>query len=285
MILVTGATGGLGRATVDALLKKIPAGEIIALVRDLEKATDLIEKGVKVIEGDYFDYDSLVKAFEGVEKIVLVSAPTFTDRVTQQANVIKAAKEAGVSHIIYTGMQRKNDDSWIIPMVTESDKETEQLLVESGLQYTIVLNNVYADVIPFFIGNPAEISEVKFPSGDSKISFVARDEFGEALANLVTENGHENKVYILSNVESWSFAEIAEMLSGISGKKIDFVNISKEEYINKKEQEGYPGPVAEFATEWANAAIAGELDEVYPALEILLGRKPQSLNDFLKRYF
>lgn len=285
MISVTGATGGLGRATVDALLKKIPAGEIIALVRDLGKATDLIEKGVNVKEGDYFDYNSLVKAFEGVEKIVLVSAPTFTDRVIQQANVINAAKEAGVSHVIYTGIQRSKDSTWVVPMVTESDSETEQLLIGSGLKYTIVLNNIYADVIPFFIGNPAEITEVKFPSGDSKISFVARDEFGEALANLVTENGHENKVYTLSNKESWSFADIAAMLSDISGKKMDFVNVSKEEYINIKEQEGYPKPAAEFAVDWANAALAGELDEVNPALEILLGRKPQSLNDFLKRYF
>lgn len=285
MIFVTGATGGLGKATVDALLKKIPAEEIIALVRDLEKATNLKEKGVKVIEGDYFDYNSLVKAFRGVEKIVLVSAPTFTDRVTQHANIINAAKEAGVSHVIYTGIQRKKDSTWIVPMVTESDKETEQLLVDSGLKYTIVLNNIYADVLPFFIGNPAEISEVKYPSGDSKISFVARDEFGEALANLVTASGHENKVYTLSNSESWSFSDIAGILSEISGKKIDFINVSKEEYISAKEQIGYPKPVAEFAVEWADAALAGELDEVNPALEILLGRKPQSLHDFLKRYF
>lgn len=285
MILVTGATGGLGRATIDSLVKKIPAKEIIALVRDSEKAADLIEKGVVIKEGDYLDYNSLVAAFQGVEKVILISAPTFTDRITQQTNVINAAKEAGVSHLIYTGIQRKKDDSWIVPMVTESDKITEQLLIESGVDYTIVLNNIYADVIPFFIGNPATISEVKYPSGDAKISFVAREDFGEALANLVIQSGHENKIYTLSNSESWSFADIAAILTEISGRKIDFINVSREEYINLKEKEGYPKPVAEFAVEWANAALAGELDEVNPALEILLGRKPSSLKDFLKRYF
>ncbi|MBE9463915.1 SDR family oxidoreductase [Dyadobacter subterraneus] len=285
MILVTGATGGLGRSTVDALLKKMPAKEITALVRDSEKAADLKEKEVVVKEGDYFNYQSLLKAFEGVEKVVLISAPTFTDRITQQTNVINAAKEAGVSHVIYTGIQRKKDGSWIVPMVTESDKITEQLLIESGLNYTIVLNNVYADVIPFFIGNPAAISEVKYPSGDAKISFVAREEFAEALANLVIQNGHENKIYTLSNSEAWSFADIAEILTEISGRKIDFINVSKDQYISLKEKEGYPKPAAEFAVEWANAALAGELDEINPALEILLGRRPSSLKDFLKRYF
>lgn len=285
MILVTGATGGLGKATIDALLKIVPASEITGLARDLSKATDLLKTGIQVKEGNYLDYASLVQAFEDVNKLILISAPTFTDRTSQQINVIKAAVQAGVKHVIYTGIQRKENSKWIIPMVTESDMATEKALEESGLFYTIVRNNIYADVLPFFLGDLTAISQVSFPSGNGKVSFVARTEFGEALANLVTQENHNNKIYTLTNAESLTFAEIAEIISGLSGTPVDFEDISREDYVNLRVEAGIPRLAAEFAADWAGAIQEGEFGEVKSDLEHLLGRKPIALKDFLQATF
>lgn len=285
MILVTGATGGLGKATIEALLRKVSPTQIAGMARDVDKASALTERGVVVRQGDYFSYESMVQAFTGVKTLVLVSAPTFSDRETQHHNAIKAAKDAGVSHVIFTSIQRKENSRWIIPMVTESDKDAEQKLKESGLDYTIVLNNIYTDVLDFFIGDPTRISKIEFPAGDGKISFVTRVDFGEALANIATQQGHKNKTYTLSNSEALSFAQIAAMISELRGQNVEYVNVSREAYIDAKVALGFPRPVAAFAADWADAVRVGELGEVHLTAEQILGRKPATLKEYLKANF
>ena len=137
MILITGATGHFGSATIDFLLQKgVPAKDIAALVRDEAKADDLKAKGITILTADYDNYDSLVKAFHGIDKLLFVSGNDVVNRGQQQDNVVKAAKEAGVGHVIYTSFVRKNEsETSPIYFIAKSHLSTEKALKESGLTY------------------------------------------------------------------------------------------------------------------------------------------------------
>jgi NAD(P)H dehydrogenase (quinone) len=280
MILVTGATGGLGHETIDALLTTTPAAEIAALVRDASKATDLVQRGVNVRQADYTDYPALVQAFRGIEKVLLVSAVAFTDRVSQHRNVIDAAKEAGVKHLFYTSIQRSSD--FVMPEVTESDLATEAYLKASGLAYTILHNGYYFEGLGYLIGTEVPESEIRVPAGEGKIAFVRRTELAAATAALLTSEGHENHSYTLTGSEAYSFHNVARELSALAGRPITYQSIEPAPYIAQKVAAGFPDFVATFFAQWGDAAKHGMLAGTPATVEQLLGHKPTSLREYLK---
>jgi NAD(P)H dehydrogenase (quinone) len=284
-ILVTGATGRLGNAVLRSLVQKIPASEVVAMARDTEKARPLAELGVEVRYGDYTDYDSLVAAFRGVEKIYLVSAVAFSDRIGQHQNAITAASRAGVRHVVYTSIQRINDELAPIEGVTESDIATEQLLVKSGLTYTIIQHPLYADDLPFLIGANAAKEDFSAPVGKGRASFATYAELAEAGASLLTQTGYENRTCLLNAGQTWSFQEIADSLALLTGKAISYQPISIEAFIAAREAEGWPTAVAKFLSGWGNAIDKGAFDQSSHALERLLGRKPKSLHEMLRKVY
>lgn len=279
MILVTGATGGLGHQTIDFLLTTTPAAEVAALVRDISKATDLTARGVEVRQGDYFDYPALVKAFQGVDKLLLVSAVAFTDRLQQHRNVIDAAKQAGVKHLFYTSIQRSTD--FVMPQVTESDLATEAYLKASGLIYTILKNGYYFEGLGYLIGNELPDSEICFPAGDGKIAFVKRGELAAATAALLTSEGHDNQAYTLSGSQAYSFDDIAQEFSALAGRSIAYKSLEPASYIAQKVAAGFPEGVATFFSQWGAATKAGMLAGTHDTVERVLGRKPTSLREYL----
>jgi NAD(P)H dehydrogenase (quinone) len=284
-LLVTGATGELGSLTVDALLKRIDPEQVVALVRDPAKAARMAEQGVDVRRGDYFDLGSLIRAFQGVDKILLVSTVAFTDRITQHLNVIEAAKAAGVKHIVYTSIQRKPGSTLEISMITQSDEATEEALIDSGLSYTILRNSLYLDVLPFMLGSDVLERGVRMTKGDGRAVIVARSDLAEANAVVLTQSGHENRTYTLGASESVSFADIAAELSRISGKLVAFIEVSAEELAERVEAAGLPRPAADFISEWSNAVSTGEFAEITKELEGLIGHEPVSYKTFLRRAY
>ncbi|WP_224994472.1 SDR family oxidoreductase [Cesiribacter sp. SM1] len=280
MILVTGATGGLGHQTIDFLLNTTPAAGIAALVRDLSKATDLLQRGVDVRQADYFDYPALVEAFRGIDKVLLVSAVAFTDRVLQHRNVIDAAKEAGVKHLFYTSIQRSTP--FVMQEVTESDLATEAYLKASGLVYTILKNGYYFEGLGYLIGSQVPGSEILFTAGEGKIAFVKRTELAAATAALLTSEGHNNQEYTLSGSEAYSFHDIARELSALAGHPIAYKSSELAPYIAQKVAAGFPEVVAGFLAQWGAAAKHGMLSGTHDTVERLLGRKPTSLREYLK---
>ena len=280
MILVTGATGGLGRETIDALLITTPATEIAALVRDAGKATDLAQRGVEVRQADYFDYPALVQAMRGVEKVLLVSAVAFTDRLRQHRNVIDAAREAGVKHLFYTSIQRSSD--FVMPQVTESDLATEAYLKASGLVYTILHNGYYFEGLGYLIGTEVPAAEVRVPAGEGKIAFIKRTELAAATAALLISEGHDNQEYTLVGSTAYSFHDVARELAALAGRPITYHSSELAPYIAQKVAAGFPDFVATFFAQWAEAARHGMLAGTPDTAERLLGRQPTSLREYLK---
>ena len=280
MILVTGANGHFGKAAIHALLNKGTAPQNIkALIRKSEDKTYWEDLGVHAVIGDYNAYDSLIRAFDGVSKLLLVSSNDLHNRTAQQENAVRAAKASGVKHIVYTSLQRKTEDaSSPLWAVADSHLNTEKLILESGMHYTILKNNLYLDLLPAFVGEHVfENSTIYVPAGDGKISAVLRSEMAEAAAQILLSAHHENKVYDFVNEQSVSYKEVAELLGKISGTSIQYISPSSEEYMATLTGFGVPLEGVQIFTAFAVAQAQGELDKTSDDLTKILGRKPTSV--------
>lgn len=284
-ILVTGATGNIGRKTLQKLLDRRPANELVGLARDPARAADLAEQGIEIRQGDYFDSAALVRAFTGVEKMLLVPSPAFTDRTTQHYNVITAAKEAGVRHILYTPMIRPEGSDRSIPEVTAPDLFTLQVLQDSGLDYTLAAHPPFTESLPGYIGANAVESGVRVPAGTGKVGAATYDDLAEAHAVLLTEPGHENRSYALHGTPAVSFADIAGILSGLRGTEVPYSTVTDEQYVEQLVAAGLPEPAVHFLLAWAHGINAGEWDNPSGDLEKLLGRKPTTVSEYLRDHY
>ena len=288
MILVTGATGHFGESTIDFLLKKgISSTNIVALVRDEEKAADLKNKEVALRIGDYDNYTSLVNAFKGVEKLLFVSGSDIFKRGTQHQNVVTAAKEAGVQHIVYTSFLGKNEtESSPLWLVAQSHLQTEALLKESGMNYTILKNTLYMDFVPAFLGEKVlETGVIYLPAGNGKVGAVLRSEMAETTANILTGSNHIGKIYRFTNHEAFSYQEVAQHLSETTGKTINYISPTADEYAHTLKEHGVPDDFIGLFSSFAVAQANGELEIVGSDLEQLLGRKPTSVKTFLNQVY
>jgi NAD(P)H dehydrogenase (quinone) len=283
-ILVTGATGQLGTQVVQLISDKIDPGSISVLVRDPLKAESLKVKGITIHKGDYVDYSSLVKAFKGIDKLLFISTSDFTNREIQHENVIKAAAETKVKHIIYTSFQRKKDDeNSPIAYIANVHILTEKLIKASGLTYTILKNGLYADFIPSLIGDKVkETGRIYLPAGNGKAAFTLRSDLAAGTAAILTGTGHENKTYEFSADKSFSFSEIASMLSEINGKPVEYISPSNEEFIDSLTKSGVPAGYISLFAGFAQVIKQGEFDLPDKTLTNTLGRKCQDLSIFLK---
>jgi len=283
-ILITGSTGHLGSATIDFLLAKKQQSNIVALVRNEEKAQVLKAKGIETRLGDYDDYTSLLKATEGIDTMLLISSSEMAkSRAVQHINAIKAAKENGVKHIIYTGFMRTHEDTssplWFI---AKDHVETENYLKQSGIKYTLFENGYYMDMLMGFVGEKVlETKTIFVPAGNGKVNFVLRSEIAEALANLLTTQGHENKVYNIGSEQPVSFAEIAQMISTLSGVSVQYVSPEPEVYTQTLISYGVPEMWAKMSTAFAVAFSANTMNIATADLTKLLGRKPTNVQTFL----
>lgn len=282
-ILVTGATGSLGRAVVENLLKTVRPDQLAVLARDPAKAADLQAQGVSVKQGDYNDYASLVAAFAGIDKLFLVSSDDIPNRVAQHTNAIKAAKEAGVQHVVYTSFQRKTEDgSSAAAGIAEAHLATEKLLKEVGLTYTILRNALYFEVLPLFMGPVLETGTIYLPAGEGKCAYASRADMAAAGAAVLTGSGHENQSYELSTNTALSFADVANILSDLSGKAIQYVSPSAEEFGTQLAAAGVPAGAIQMTAAFSVAIGQGEFDFPSTTLEKLLGHAPTSAAEFLK---
>jgi NAD(P)H dehydrogenase (quinone) len=281
MILVTGATGHLGNATIEFLLKQhTPASQIAALVRDAKKGAALAAKGIALRTGDYFDTPALKKAFEGIGTLVFISSGSIENRVQQHANVINAAKAAGVKHIIYTSVVKATGTLKFFPGIDHF--HTEAMLKQSGIPYTIFRNTFYVEVLPMFFGGALETGQWYYAAGDAKANFAARTDMAEALANVARNpSQHVNKTYEITSGRSYTFHEIAGIVSHVTGKQVSYIPIPLEALKDGMKQAGVPEAHIPMYASIAEGIGAGELDAVDNSLEQLLQRKPVDLKEYL----
>ncbi len=284
MILVTGATGQLGSATIDFLLKKLPAAHIAGLARDEQKATWLRAKGVTVRLGSYDDAPSLAAAMQGVDKVLLIAGTDEERRVQQHQNVVDAARQAGVGFIAYTSRTLK-DRATMANKLMEGHFQTEEVIKASGLAYSLFRNVLYMDVLPQFVGPQVFDAGIILPAGQGRVPFALRREMGEALANALAAEGLPKPVYQLTGRASYSFADVAAALAELSGKPVAYAPAEVSAFAQGLKGRGLPDVVVERITGFITDIKNGQEDEVSPDLERLLGRQPASLHAGLKELY
>jgi NAD(P)H dehydrogenase (quinone) len=284
MILVTGATGNLGKATINALLNKgTDPTNMAALIRDEKKGTEYTSKGIQVKLGDYEDSESLKIAFKGVDRLLLVSSSAdIVHRFEQHKNVIDAARDAGVSHIVYTGFDMKDLNK--SPMVKDVQYHayTSDYLKQTPVPYTVMNNTLYADMIPIIAGSNILKNGISIPAGPGKVPFLPITEMAEALAAVLTTPGHKNKEYVIAAETAYSFAEIADMISEITGTKIAYKPAEVLSYVAQLVQQGASEDDAQYLSRFAAAIGRGEFETHKSDIKKLLGRAASSLSDFLR---
>lgn len=287
MILVTGAGGHLGAAVVNELLNRVEAAEVAVLTRDAAKVADFAAKGVTVKIGDYDNYDSLINAFSGVDKLYFVSGNDIPNRMQQHENVVKAAKEAGVGHIVYTSFQRATDskDS-VIGFVGASHIGTEEIIKASGVTYTILKHALYLEVLPLFIGDSIiETGTLYLPTEDGKTAFASRLDMALGGAIVLTTAGHENKEYDFSGDVAYSMEEVAEVLTKLSGKTITYVSPTPDDFKATLKGFGVPEEGIFVAAGFSAGIAEGEFETADTTLKNLIGHELISLETFLKGYY
>lgn len=284
MILVTGATGNLGNAIIRQLQKKLNFNEFSALARNPEKAKEVLSESVEVRIGDFDDSQSLLKAFEGVDKLVLISTME-QNRFKQHKNVIDAAKKAGIKHIYYTSLAIKDIYTSTVKDLMMSHFETEDYLIQSGIKYTIFRNTMYAEALPQFLNHLIKDNKLQIPAVKGKVPFALRKELGEAIANLVIESGHENKIYNLTGSKSYSMNDIVNGVNEIKSLNIEYVEITENQYQDTLNKLGFPDFVSYLHRGTVADIKADQYDFVTKTVANALGRETVSLNEIIEEVF
>ncbi|MFA8433257.1 MAG: SDR family oxidoreductase [Marinifilaceae bacterium] len=286
-ILITGASGSLGKSVIKHLLNKVEAENIAVLVRNPEKLEDLELDGVDIRIGDYNNYESLLAAFKGIDKLYFISGSEFEGRSKQHENVVNAAKKVGIKQVVYTSFLRKDETAASpISFVVADHIDTETWLRESGVNYTILKHNLYMDMLPLFIGDKVlETGLIYQPAGEGKAAFTLREDMAEVAAHILTTDGHENKEYDITSDKAYSYNDIAAIISGITGKTVGYTSPSVEEFNKTLADAGVPTPFIGLFAGFSLAMEQGELDNTNSVIEQLIGRKATSVEEYLKEVY
>lgn len=225
-------------------------------------------------------------AFQGVDKLLLVSGTDIENRSKQQLNAVNAAKEAGVKHILYTSFERKNEsETSPIAFLAKSHIDTDNAIKESGMTYSIFRNNLYLEVLPMFFGEQVLETGIFFPAGETASAYVSRNDLAEAAANVLITENVESKEYAMNNVENYSLKNCADILSKITNTAVNYTSPSLEVYSDVLTKAGVPAMYVGMFAGFGAAIEQGEFTTNSTDLENLLGRKPVSLEDFLKQVY
>lgn len=277
-IVVTGATGHLGRLIVESLLRRgVPAGEIVALGRDTGKLADLAGRGVVTRRADYTDPASLRAAFAGAEKLMFVSGSEVGQRETQHRNVVAAAREAGVGLVVYTSIANADRSSMIL---AGEHLATEREIAAAGLPYVILRNGWYlenyTDQLPTYLQYG-----VTGAAGDGRVSAATRADFAEAAAAALTGAGEAGRVYELGG-EAFTLTELAEELSRQTGRSVGYTDLPTEKYAEVLGGAGVPAGFAAILADSDRGLSQGELYVEGDDLAKLIGRRPTTLAEALR---
>ena len=280
MLVVTGASGHLGRAVLEELLWRVPAAHLIASVRDPQKAPGLAERGVQVRAGDFAEPTSLASAFAGAAQVLVVSPNQLGEaghRLTRAA--VEAAREAGAHRVLYTSHMGARADSFFAPAVNHA--AAEAFLAEAGLPFTSLRHGYYAESALFHIGRGFETGEIRAPE-DGPVSWTTRADLAAVDALVLAEEGRLAGITApLTAPEAFTLAELAAIASELLGREVRRVTVTDEQWRADKVAQGIPEAMAEMLLGSYRASRRGDFATVDPTLAQLLGRRPHTMRDVL----
>ncbi|GAA2163806.1 NAD(P)H dehydrogenase (quinone) [Humibacillus xanthopallidus] len=274
-LLVTGASGHLGRLVVDSLLERgVPASDVVVIARTPESVADLAERGVEVRRADYDDRTSLDAALADVDRMLLVSGSAVGQRIAQHTNVIEAAKAAGVGFVAYTSITRADASDLVL---AAEHRATEELLAASGLPHALLRNSWYLENYTGQVGTALEHGVVLGAAGTGRVSAATRADYADAAAVVLAGEGHEGQVYELGGDEAFTLGEYAAVLSRVAGREIAYRDLSVDEYTAALVATGLPQGYAAVLADGDRGLAQGALFTDSGDLSRLIGRPTTDL--------
>lgn len=269
MIVITGASGQLGRLVIEALLQKMPAAQIVAAVRNPDRVQDLAARGVSVRQADYDRPETLAAAFKGADRLLLISSSEVGRRVPQHKAVIDAAKRVGVKLLAYTSILHADTS----PMgLAVEHKETESLLKASGIPFVLLRNGWYTENYTASI--PAALQHGVFigSAGDGRIASAARADYAAAAATVLTLENQAGRIYELAGDEAYTLTDLAAEISRQSGKTVTYQNLPEADFKAALVGAGLPEAIAGLLAESDTGVSKGGLFDNKGQLRQLIGR-------------
>ncbi|MCR8632766.1 SDR family oxidoreductase [Paenibacillus radicis (ex Xue et al. 2023)] len=278
-LMVTGATGNLGALVVEALLKTVPPKSIAVSVRDPKKAEHLSDLGVDVRYGNFNEYESLVAAFAGIDRLLIISSGDLQNRIEQHMTAIRAAKEANVGFIVYTSAPNATDSQFDL---AKDHRETEEAIKKSGIPYSFLRNNWYLEnemgtFQAVLNGAPWAVA-----SGSGKLGWAARRDYAEAAAHVLAGQGHENTTYELSG-KLLTQDELASIFEEAMNREVRVLHLDDESYGKMLGEVGVPEAVIPFLISMQRGIREGGLDVESKDLQQLLGRPATPLSEAIRQ--
>jgi NAD(P)H dehydrogenase (quinone) len=279
-IVITGASGQLGRLVADAILERAEPGDVVLLTRDPARLSEYARRGTQVRAADFMGPASLPAAFEGAEKVLIISASDIGVRVAGHKAAIDAAAAAGATSISYTSGLNPSHSNPII--VAADHRETEEHLRLCGTGWTLLRNSIYAEVLAGEAGGALASGRYVTNAGDGRTSYVSRADCARAAAAVLTSDGHDGKTYDITGPEGLTAAEVAALFSELGGRPVEFVSITDEEHAaGLVEHAGLPEELARGYATFGEGARRGYCAAVSDTVERLTGRTPRSVREVL----
>ncbi|MCM3400990.1 SDR family oxidoreductase [Cytobacillus oceanisediminis] len=279
-ILVTGATGKLGSKVVESLLKSVPASDLVVSVRNPEKAEGLRTRGVEVRQGDFDHPETLDKSFEGIDRLLIISADGDNEtRIQQHANAVQAADRAGIKFIAYTSLANATESN---NLMAPPHVATEAAIIKTGIPYSFLRNNWYLENEIGSIQGAIAGAPWVTSAGEGKVGWALQQDYADAAAAVLLGNGHENTVYELSG-PLLTQEELASALGNVLGKEIPVQQVSDEKYAEIMKGLGLPDFVLPIVVGIQESIRNGSLEVKSNDFEKVLGRPVTPIDDALNQ--
>ncbi|MEO6533605.1 MAG: SDR family oxidoreductase [Pseudolysinimonas sp.] len=279
-IVITGATGHLGRHTLDALLAKgVAPSDIVAGGRSTEKLADFAERGVRVVPIDYTKPETLDAAFAGADQVLLISASEPGQRFAQHSAATTAAKKAGVGHLVYTSILHADTTEHVL---APDHKATEELIAESGIPATILRNGWYTENFTSAAAQAAQSGEVVASVGEGRVASASRQDYAEAAAVALTDPAVRGTTYELSGDTAWNHDDLAAAVAEIAGRPVVYRDVTPEEYGEILSGFGLDAGTVGFVVALDQNTKAGLLDSTTGELAALIGHPTTPLVEGLR---
>ena len=280
-LLVTGASGHLGRRVIELLLEA-NVDHIIATTRSPEKLADLTKQGVEVRSADFDQPGTLATAFAGADRLLLISTDALMvpgQRLAQHRAAVAAAAEAGVKHVVYTSLI--NPEPGATVAIAGDHYGTEQALASSPLDWTSLRNNIYTETLLMNLPRAIASGQLMAAAGDGGVGYVTREDCAGAAAAALTATTSGQTTLDITGPEVVTYADLAQIASDISGRQVSYINVPLEAIVNGMVGAGIPQGMAEAFATFQTATAKGELAVATDAVTKLTGTPPQSVRDFL----
>jgi uncharacterized protein YbjT (DUF2867 family) len=285
-ILISGATGTLGSEVVKQLSDESSKYSIRAAVHSIENAKKIDFPGVELVQIDYNKPDTLTKAFSGIDRLFLLTHPS-QDTVEQESNMVNEAKKVGVKHIVKQSVMGADDRNSKVELM-KLHHQVEKIVEESGISYTFLRPNEFMQNFITFHGPVIKNNNAFYlPMESAEVSIVDVRDIAAVAVKALTQGNLENfnnKSFTITGPKALSCEKIAEILSAVTNKKIQYINITNEEARAGMKESGMNDWLINIILELNEYYRKGKASDITPVIEDITGRSATTFDEFAKDY-